>query len=1209
MASSNSANTENEIIPGEAKPDDLIVVGIGASAGGVDALRLFFENVAEDSGAAYVVILHLSPEYDSKLAEILRASAKIPVSKVGERTEVAPNHVYVVSPNNHLLMVEGHLAVSQNTEVEDRRAPVDMFFRTLANTHGPRAVCVILSGSGANGSMGLKRVKELGGAAFVQNPREAEYNEMPRNAIATDLVDEVLPVAEIPAKIIDYRSRLGAIQIPIESEQRPEDQQHALREIFTQLRIRTGHDFNNYKRATLLRRIERRINVRQLTSLSGYSSYLQQNPEETTALLKDLLISVTNFFRDPKSFDAMEKDVMPMVIQNKTGESPLRIWIAGCATGEEAYSLAMLCAEQIIKVIDAPKVQIFATDIDEAAIKHAREGLYTINDAADVSPERLRRFFNKEGDAYRVKREIREMILFANHNFIKDPPFSNIDIISCRNVLIYLNRSAQERVLETFHFALRPNGFLFLGSSESADGANDLYITYSREHHIFQKKQITSARQYPVPESTPNIRMEPMPSSVGILLKEGLPQCSDRMSFGDLHHRLLEAYAPPSVVVNADYDIVHLSERAGRYLLMGGGDPSRNILKLIRQELRLELRSALYQAVQRQMAVEARGLKVTLEDRTETLNIHVRPVVNDGDPAKGCILIIFERVADGVRNNEIFFTSDEPIARQLEDELNRLKAQLRMSNEQHEFHAEELKASNEELQAMNEEMRSAAEELETSKEELQSINEELRTVNQELKIKVEETTIASNNLHTLINSVDIGTIFLDRSFRVAFFTPAARELFNLIPSDHGRPLSDITGKLLYDKLTDDAAFVLEKLRSVDREVHATDGRVFIMRILPYRTAEDRINGVVITFFDVTARKRTEEALQESEQRFRAIVSQTTAGISQMNLDGTLMLVNAKLSAMLGYTAEDLAGRSIWDLTFHQDIEKTKLFYEQLKRQGTAVDLETRLVHKNGSILWVNESLSLIRNDKNEPESTVAVIIDITDRKRFQEQKDEFIGIASHELKTPVTSIKAYAQILQERFEKNLKTDENPAILRKLNRQVDRLSMLIRDLLDTTKIAEGGLEFHPERFSPNKLIADLVGEMQPLSDVHTLIFIPGEVGDVVADAERIEQVLTNLITNAIKYSPDGGKVTITSEPFGNVTKISVKDEGIGIPEELQSKVFDRFFRVGNSSIATIQGMGLGLYISSAIVQRHGGKLWVDSTPGKGSTFYFTIPHKQ
>ncbi|HEY0742537.1 MAG TPA: PAS domain S-box protein, partial [Chryseosolibacter sp.] len=798
------------------------------------------------------------------------------------------------------------------------------------------------------------------------------------------------------------------------------------------------------------------------------------------------------------------------------------------------------------------------------------------------------------------------MILFANHNFIKDPPFSNIDIISCRNVLIYLNRSAQERVLETFHFALRPNGFLFLGSSESADGANDLYTNYSREHHIFQKKQITSARQYPVPESAPNIRMEPLHAD-NLLMKEGLPQRHDRIPFGDLHHRLLEEYAPPSVVVNPDHDIVHLSERAGRYLLMGGGDPSQNILKLVRQELRLELRSALYQAMQRQMPVEARALTVTVEDRTETVNIHVRPVVNEGDPAKGYILIIFERVADGDKNREILLASDEPIARQLEDELNRLKAQLRTSNEQHEFHAEELKASNEELQAMNEEMRSAAEELETSKEELQSINEELRTVNQELKIKVEETTMASNNLHNLINSVDIGTIFLDRSFRVAFFTPAARELFNLIPSDHGRPLSDITGKLVYDKLIDDAEFVLEKLRSVDREVHSTDGRVFIMRILPYRTAEDRINGVVITFFDVTARKKTEEALQESEQRFRAIVSQTTAGISQMDLDGKLMLVNAKLSSMLGYTANDLVGRSIWDITFDQDIEKKKLLYEQVKLQGTAFDLEIRLVHKNGTILWVNESLSLIRNDKNQPESIVAVIIDITDRKKFQEQKDEFIGIASHELKTPVTSIKAYAQILQERLEKNLKADENPVILRKLNRQVDRLSVLIRDLLDTTRIAEGGLEFHPERFAPDKLIRAVVEEMQPLSDIHKLVFNPGQVGEVVADAERIEQVLTNLVSNAIKYSPDGGNITITSEAVDNGIKISVTDEGIGIPEELQAKVFDRFFRVSNSSVATIQGMGLGLYISSAIVQRHGGKLWVESKPGNGSVFSFTIPY--
>jgi two-component system CheB/CheR fusion protein len=393
--------------------DDLFVVGIGASAGGVQALQQFFSKVPKSSGIAYVVILHLSPDYDSQLTKVLRAVCPLPVSEVTGRTRVIPDHVFVISPNQHLSMSDGYITSTTNITVEDRRAPVDIFFRTLAESYGSRAVCVVLSGTGANGSMGLKRIKENDGAAFVQNPREAEYNEMPRNSIATDLVDEVLPVAEIPARIIAYKQRIGTIHIPVDVEKRPDDLQHALREIFSQLRLLTGHDFTNYKRPTLLRRIERRINIRNLPDLPAYAAFVRQHPEEIHALLKDLLISVTNFFRDRAAFEALEQQVIPAILEAKKAGSQLRIWVAGCATGEEAYSIAMICAEQLLNVTDAPKVQIFGTDIDDAAIAHAREGIYTINDAADISPERLRNFFNKDGDGYRVRREIREMVLFA----------------------------------------------------------------------------------------------------------------------------------------------------------------------------------------------------------------------------------------------------------------------------------------------------------------------------------------------------------------------------------------------------------------------------------------------------------------------------------------------------------------------------------------------------------------------------------------------------------------------------------------------------------------------------------------------------------------------------------------------------------------------------------------------------------------------------
>lgn len=856
-------------------PDEFLIAGLGASAGGIQAFQEFFQHVPLESGIAYVVILHLSPDHDSRLAQVLQTVTKMPVLQVTEKTRVAPNHVYVVPPNQHLTMQDGSIIVSPNTQIEDRRAPVDIFFRTLADEHGTRAVAVILSGTGANGSMGIKRVKEKGGAAFVQNPREAEFNEMPRNAIATGLIDEVLNVAELPVKILSYKNSLGKVQISEEAEHRPQDQQQALREIFTEIRVRTGHDFSNYKRPTLLRRIERRINIHGLPDLPSYVTYIHQNRDETEALLKDLLISVTNFFRDKRAFEIIETEVLPALLKGKRSEHGLRIWVAGCATGEEAYSLAILCAEATAGLVDGPKVQLFATDIDEAAIATAREGVYTLNDVADVSPERLRRFFNKEGEMYRIRREVRETVMFANHNFLKDPPFSHLDLISCRNVLIYLNHVAQERVAETFHFALNPGGYLFLGSSESVDGATDLYAAYNREQHIFQSRQ-ASQRAYPIPETVPSFRID-KPRSTATLEQEA--KVLERISYGDLHQQLLEQYAPPSVVVNEEYDIVHVSERAGRYMQISGGEPSKNLLKLVKPDLRLELRSALYQAVQRHSAVEARGLKVTVGEHTEAVNIHVRPVLRQDDTARGFILVLFEPTVVDNKEQEILLSSDDGVARHLEDELMRLKAQLRSSSEQHEFQAEELKASNEELQAMNEELRSAAEELETSKEELQSINEELRTVNQELKVKIEEATLTTNNLQNLINSTDIGTIFLDRSLRVVLFTPAARNIFNLIPADYGRPLSHITGRLAYQNLQYDAEQVLEKLTTTEQEVRTVENEFYLMRISPYRTTEDRINGVVISFIDITARKEAEQQLQQNMDeltRFnQAMVSRET----------------------------------------------------------------------------------------------------------------------------------------------------------------------------------------------------------------------------------------------------------------------------------------------------------------------------------------------
>jgi two-component system CheB/CheR fusion protein len=922
----------------------LLVVGIGASAGGIKALKEFFSRVPQHSGIAYVVILHLSPDHDSKLAEVLQTTAPMPVSQVKAATAIEADHVYVVPPNKILEIADGTLLVSEITRPEQRRSPVDVFFRALADSHGSRAVCVILSGTGPNGSAGLKRIKEYGGLVIAQEPAEAEHGDMPRNAIATGLVDLVLRIGEMPAKIAAYVDRFRGEEVEPRSETEPGDHPEAMREVLTLLRVRTGHDFSNYKRATLHRRIERRMTVRSVPSLTHYARLMRQSPDEAVLLMKELLISVTNFFRDPPAWSALEQRIVPRLFVNKATTDQIRVWVPGCATGEEAYSIAMLLAEYAAMSVDQPAIQVFATDLDERAIATARDGLYSEADVADVSEERILRFFHRGNGGYRIKRELREMVLFAHHNLLKDPPFSHLDLISCRNLLIYLNRSIQERLVETFHFALRPGGYLFLGTSESPDGTNDLFLRIDGAAHVFESRTVTSRLALPITDAP--ITLPKLPS------RPPEARAAEKIAPADLHQRLLEEYAPPSVIVTEDHNVVHMSERAGRYLQIRGGELSRDLLALVRAELRPDLRTALHQAAKARATIEVRNVLVALDDGSHRINIAVRPVLRDGDPARGFFLVVFtESAAIEDRADSVTLTSPaEPLTVQLEEELTRTRAQLRHTIEQYETQVEEAKAANEELQAMNEELRSAAEELETSKEELQSVNEELTTVNQELKIKIEELGLTNNDFQNFINATDIGTIFLDRAMRVKFSTPRARTVFNLLDTDIGRPLTDITSRIKYDGIHRDVETVLDRLQTIEREVETDDGEWDLMRLLPYRTTDNHIDGVVLTFQDITERRRAELRVRQSEERLRLLIdSALDYAIFTITEQGKIDSWNSGAERMFGYSADEIIGSKIDVLFTPEDRAEGAPSQElaEARRSGRAAD-ERYHVRKNGT---------------------------------------------------------------------------------------------------------------------------------------------------------------------------------------------------------------------------------------------------------------------
>jgi two-component system CheB/CheR fusion protein len=860
------------------------MVGLGGSAGSIQALGEFFRAMPADSGMVFVVILHLSPTHESTMAEVLGRATTMPVVQAEDGQKVSGDHVYVIPPGKYLTTVDGHLRLIDLKSDKGKRVAVDLFFRSLADTHGPHAAAVVLSGADGDGALGIKRIKERGGLTIAQDPDEAEHPAMPRAAISTGMIDWVLSVGDMPKRLLEYRDNEERLRLPPEdgpqpappAKVTPDDGEAALRDVLVFLRTRTGCDFSYYKRATIVRRIARRMQVNGVHDLPAYLAYLRTHLGESGALLQDLMISVTNFFRDRDAFRALERHI-PHLFEGKGQSDSLRVWVPACATGEEAYSIAMMLLEHAEKLDSPPEIQLFACDLDDSSIRAARAGHYPETITADVSEERLRRFFIKDHSGYRVRRELREMVLFATHDLLKDAPFSRMELISCRNLLIYLNRDAQDRVFDTFHFALKPEGMLFLGTSEAVDDTSQLFRVIDKKNRLYVR-QPASRTGLPLPsgpsallrviEAQSKVLAEPVIHGKQFIrdatagLQGKLTRHLDRDSLAELHFRLLERFAPPSVIVNADHDVVHLSENAGEFLKFTGGEATMNLLRVVHPALRVELRTALFRASELSETAESPGVPAEIDGERCVVDLRVSPAP---EIAPGYLLVVFDRrqaaPGDPLPGDPAVSVPTEPVVRHLERELEQTKSRLRDTIEQSEASTEELKASNEELQAMNEELRSATEELETSREELQSINEELTTVNQEMKVKMDEIAHANSDLQNLMASTSIATVFLDRELEITRYTPTAVDLFHLIPGDLGRPLAHLKHRLEYPELMADAEQVLRTLVPMEREVRG-DRDWFLARLQPYRTLEDHIAGLVLTFVDITERRRVTEAMRE-----------------------------------------------------------------------------------------------------------------------------------------------------------------------------------------------------------------------------------------------------------------------------------------------------------------------------------------------------------
>jgi len=1000
-------------------PERLPIVGLGASAGGIQALQTFFDNMPPDTGMSFVVVMHLSPDHESNLAQILQRHTALTMVQVAEPTRIEPNCVYVIPPNMHLIVHNGRLQLSEQQQPTGRRIVIDLFFRSLSQAYGPRAVAIVLSGTDSDGAIGIKHIKEQGGLTIAQDPSEAEFNSMPRSAIATGMIDWVLPVAAMPARLCDLLSNEEKLHVPPEEPEesgngqgrdknsggpltvpqvRDDSDESALLEVLHYLRSQLGHDFTHYKRATVLRRLARRLQVNLLENISAYLEFMKSNPAEAVALVHDLLISVTNFFRDSDAFTALEQHI-PQLFAGKSASDQVRVWVAGCATGEEAYSIAILLAEHARRLETPPSVQVFATDLDDDVIQVGRAGSYSSSIEADVSEERLRTFFHKEQGRYRIRKEIRELILFSAHDLLKDSPFSRLDLISCRNLLIYIKREAQEAISAVFHFALKPGGLLFLGGSESLGDGHALFAPLDKHNRIYVRRSVPRPSwQIPVLPPAAQIRSNRPAASrpryiagfarTHVLEDSDVPTERRAIMLGDLHLSLLEQFAPPSVVINDNYDVLHLSEGAGRFLNFVAGEATTNLLKVVHPALRVELRTALFRATKDDDSVTIERIEIEYEGKARHLNVHVRPG-KKLEAQERLILVVFELLPADSELPKSPAVSPEWVSHHLAEENQHLKDQLSSTIEQYEGSVEELKASNEELQAINEEMRSASEELETSKEELQSINEELTTVNQELKSNIDQLGRANSDLQNLMASTDIGTIFLDRSLRVKRFTPGVKAFFNLIDSDIGRPLSNITHKLTYPDLQADADSVLHDLRRTEREVRGQD-QWFLVRLLPYRTVDDRIDGVVMNFIDITERKQAEEALAKAQANLDVALQAAEMGIWTVDLVTQETSTNLRHRQIFGH----IDPAFVWqpDTTRERvvpdDQSKLDRAFAHALENGI-LDVQFRVKWDDGSIHWVYDRGHVVYDEAGKPLTLAGVSLDITERKEAEERRLRF----------------------------------------------------------------------------------------------------------------------------------------------------------------------------------------------------------------------------
>jgi two-component system CheB/CheR fusion protein len=1205
------------------------VVGVAASAGGLEAFTELLGHMKEDSGVALLLVQHLDPHRESMLATILGSTSRLPVAQATDGEEIRPNRVYIIPPNASMSVEQGRLRMQKREPGPLVHMPADILLRSMAAQLGPRAVAVILSGGGTDGTLGTAEIKAAGGITFAQDEHSAKHDSMPMSAIATGYVDYVMPPAAIAAELAriaspSYLPRItlgGVSPVGVDNESE-------LRKVLDLVRKSSGVDFSQYKRSTMLRRIQRRMALRRRDSIGDFIGLLREDPEEVAALHNDLLIRVTHFFRDPGAFQALEAEVFPGLIRNRRPDDPIRIWVAGCSTGEEVYSIAITLVEALgDDAADAP-IKILATDVSNRYLDVARAGTYIENIAMDVSTERLRRFFRRVNGHYQVSKLIRDLCIFSKHDLIRDAPFAHLDLISCRNVLIYLDLPAQKRVMPMFHYALNPGGHLMLGPSETIGTFGELFSTLSPEHKIFTKK-LTAQRahvffDFREPTYFGAAAARPPVEPVGADLAREV----DRL--------LLEHHTPPSVLVDEDGTILQVRGRTSDFLRPPIGVPNPDVMRLTREGLRTDLQSALAQA--RSGAVPARRRVTFTEDgRTRVVEIRVLPLLHDGAVAH--FLLLFRELPVKAAASPLSVVANaagvvaeigpEDPSGELDDlrgELQATREHLQSVVEEYEATTEELKSANEEILSSNEELRSTNEELQTAKEEMQSANEELSTVNDEMKHRNAELARVNDDLVNLFSSVNIPIVMVSRDLRIRSYTTTAERMLNLIPTDVGRPINHIRPNIEFPDLDRRLADVIESLAPQEFDVRDRSGRWFSARIRPYITVDNKIDGAVLAVVDVDAMRQNAERLRQARENADAIVETVWQPLVVLDDDLRLKRGNASFYRTFGLTPERAIGRPLYSL-LGGPWDQPALVATVLDLLGRGRDLE------NFELDIADDSrrafvLNSRRIDWHESQGKMILVAieEITERKRVRDRdqqlaraeaarveaelanrkKDEFLALLAHELRNPLAPI--LNALLVVRSSGVTAADQQWANTI-MERQVRHMARLIDDLLDVSRVMRGLIQLRKERADLGRLVGQAVDSMRSFieSRGHTLTVDVAEGVPVDVDCVRFEQVVVNLLNNAAKYTDEGGEIHVSATREGPEAVVRVRDTGLGITPEFLPQIFDLFMQADRSLDRSMGGLGIGLTLVKNLVDLHGGRVSAHSEGlGRGSEFVVRLP---